>query len=732
MAGAQGYIATSTDAITWTQRTTGTTNTLVDVQYLQSVFYAVGQNRTILSSANGTTWTAVAVNVGRPEDFLTQIVYGGGKYIIGGYRTDGQGPLTYQSTTGAGNSWSIVGGFGVFGNTNINKLVFLNGKFIILTSTTVVFTSTDGITWTNITATMSVTLPNSTTTTVGNSNYFNTVYYDGTKYYWCGYSTYNSGGYGAIFTSTTLTALTLQNNPLNFTANKSYLLNGRHFIAGNEGIASSTNGTSYSFPTGSFNALAFNGTTYVGVGAISANGNVFTSNTFNSNTWTNKTLVPQKELYGIVHDGTKFVAVGNKSVIASTDGTTWTSIATPAETFACLAYGGSKFVTGGYATDYSGYFLKYSSDGTTWITASTANVNFFKIRYVNGVFFALGLDNDYPASSGIIMRSTDGIVWVNITPGNLNFNVYTYNDVTWDGTKYHFLGADANYDFFTLSTATPATTTSYANKGTISNMPVGISLGSGWGEGAIAHKNGKFVATAIDNTLGVAYLVYSTDGISWTTSSLVDKSSINDIVIDNGVFRLVGSGDEKVTVEFLSTLPLRIVSYNAKLTFNGTAQLNWVTATETNNSYFEVLRSADGINFTPIGKVSAAINATQEKQYSFTDLSPLAGTNYYQLLQYDKDGKKTSLGIRTVKVSQKAGAISVFPNPSNGVFNVNFEANSYQKAELIDLAGKVLMTRVIGRQESTMGFNISNLPTGIYNVKLSGTGKLERKQIVKE
>ena|GEM_PF-6630734 len=54
------------------------------------------------------------------------------------------------------------------------------------------------------------------------------------------------------------------------------------------------------------------------------------------------------------------------------------------------------------------------------------------------------------------------------------------------------------------------------------------------------------------------------------------------------------------------------------------------------------------------------------------------------------------------------------------------------KVELIDLAGKILMTRAIGRQERTMSFNISNLAAGIYNVKLTGNEKLARKQIIKE
>jgi hypothetical protein len=180
-----------------------------------------------------------------------------------------------------------------------------------------------------------------------------------------------------------------------------------------------------------------------------------------------------------------------------------------------------------------------------------------------------------------------------------------------------------------------------------------------------------------------------------------------------------------------TSLPVTVVSYDAKLNTNGTVQLTWLTASETNNSYFELQRSTDGITFTTIGKVTGAGNSTQEKRYDFIDLSPLAGTNYYKLLQYDKDGKKTDLGVRSVKVLLKENELTVYPNPSNGIVNVSFDINSYQKVELVDLTGKILMTKTIGRQASTISFDISDLSAGVYNIRLTGERKLAIKQIVK-
>ena len=656
--GENGYIATSTDAITWTKRTTGTTNTLVDVQYLQNVFYAVGQNRTILSSSNGTTWSAVTVSSGTATDFLTQIVYGGGKYIIMANSSTGQGPMTYQSTTAAGNSWSAIGGFGVFGNTHLNKIAYLNSQFILITSSTAIFTSSNGTSWSNISGTMTVTNPNSTTAAVGNGNYFNNVYYNAGTYYWVGYSNYNGGAYGAIFTSTNLTALTLQANPINIIANKSYYLNGKHFIAGNEGFATSSNGTAYAFPYGSFNSLAFNGTTYVGVGSPSLSGGVFSSTTFEGNTWVNRSLAGQRPLYGVVHDGSKFVAVGDKTVISSTDGSTWSSLATPTDVFTCLAYGGSKYVVGGYAADYSSYFLKYSSNGTTWTTANSTSITYFKVRYVNGVFFALGIDNDYPASSGVIMRSTDGITWTNVTPTGLAFNVYVFSDVTWDGTKYHFTGADAAYAFFSISTATPTTTSSYSNKATISNLPSGVVLGYTWNEGCVSYSGGKYVGSVIDVTTYETYLVYSSNGTSWTSVATNDKSVVSDIIVENSKFRMVGTGDEKITVAFAptntaptftnATNTLSVCQNAAATSINSLLQITDTDASQTET--FSVATAPNNGGSITAGTTVASGTNVSPTGWSYTPANGFSGTETFTIQV--SDGTVTASKTITVTVNQ--------------------------------------------------------------------------------
>ena len=56
--GENGTILTSSDGTTWTSRTSGTGLSVLGVQYVNSTFVAVGRGGLILTSADGSTWTS--------------------------------------------------------------------------------------------------------------------------------------------------------------------------------------------------------------------------------------------------------------------------------------------------------------------------------------------------------------------------------------------------------------------------------------------------------------------------------------------------------------------------------------------------------------------------------------------------------------------------------------------------------------------------------------------------
>ncbi len=209
----------------------------------------------------------------------------------------------------------------------------------------------------------------------------------------------------------------------------------------------------------------------------------------------------------------------------------------------------------------------------------------------------------------------------------------------------------------------------------------------------------------------------------------LDGDSKPDLAVAN-------SGSRSISVirnADIAATPVTLVGYDAKLNINGTVQLNWTTASEANNNYFELLRSANGVSFSSISKITGAGNSAQKQQYNFIDQSPIAGTNYYQLLQFDNDGKKTDLGIRAVNVSlNNSHELSMYPNPTTGIVNLSFEGAIYQKLELVDLSGKMLLTKPIRQQESQIIIDISHLSPGLYTISLKGERRIIRNKIIKK
>ena len=63
--GNSGTILTSSDGISWTSRTSGTSSGIEGVTYANSTFVAVGNGMIILTSTDGTSWTSRSSGINR-------------------------------------------------------------------------------------------------------------------------------------------------------------------------------------------------------------------------------------------------------------------------------------------------------------------------------------------------------------------------------------------------------------------------------------------------------------------------------------------------------------------------------------------------------------------------------------------------------------------------------------------------------------------------------------------
>lgn len=223
----------------------------------------------------------------------------------------------------------------------------------------------------------------------------------------------------------------------------------------------------------------------------------------------------------------------------------------------------------------------------------------------------------------------------------------------------------------------------------------------------------------------------SSDGSTWTAipAGGVNTSNNTVTVTGNNVYKpfwtLVGNSDP---------LPLTLISFTAKPMNDKRAMIEWVTATEVNNDFFTLERSANGTDFEPIGIIDGAGNSSSTLTYYFIDESPLPGLSYYRLMQTDFDGKTSYSEMRPVRFEDgKTTPFSVFPNPSNGQFNIMFdEENAPEDISVYDMSGKLV--RLI-KSSQTNGFapglisvDCSDLGAGIYFV--SGGDKQMQKIVI--
>ena len=86
-----------------------------------------------------------------------------------------------------------------------------------------------------------------------------------------------------------------------------------------------------------------------------------------------------------------------------------------------------------------------------------------------------------------------------------------------------------------------------------------------------------------------------------------------------------------------STVPVEFLHFDAEHTQQG-IQLNWSTASELNNHFFEIQKSLYGRDFVPIAEVSGHGTTQQIKHYKYTDID-VQPNPLYRLRQVDYNGE---------------------------------------------------------------------------------------------
>ncbi len=422
--------------------------------------------------------------------------------------------------------------------------------------------------------------------------------------------------------------------------------------------------------------------------------------------------------------------------------------------------------TGWYAGRPWGKILKTTDGGDTWVEMCNIGcVEFFDLKFLNNsVGFALA---SVCLEAGKIMKTTDsGITW---------------NYLVTSDSIYFFTGMNVldeqNIILADRNSILKTTNGGISWERILSNLPEGyfykiqfITPQLGWGliESTLYKTtNGgiDWIAKAtpvsrfffINSNIGwyssgSAIYYTSNGGSDWLQQNLNNINPINDIFFINESIGWASGNNGTILYTENGGLPVEFISFTSKL-INNAVHLNWITATETNNSGFEILKykGQSGKNkvknedWNVIGFIKGNGTTTEKQFYSFVDNNVEPGKYSYRLKQIDYDGSfEYSKEIEVeIGMPDKFELYQNYPNPFNPTTKIRYSIPSVEThsgasqqnvlLKVYDVLGNEIATLV--NEEKQPGkyeveFDGLRLASGIYFYRLTAGSFIQTKKMI--
>lgn len=192
-----------------------------------------------------------------------------------------------------------------------------------------------------------------------------------------------------------------------------------------------------------------------------------------------------------------------------------------------------------------------------------------------------------------------------------------------------------------------------------------------------------------DKSLSVGNSVYNSGGSDWSLQSSTPGS--------------LNSNQTSGNVD----LPIELLSFNARVQASGVL-LTWVTASETNNDYFELERSAKGKTFTTLSKIQAQGNSNQTQVYRYMDNAFEDQIIYYRLCQTDFDG--TTRTLKTIEIQPEGAAPDLDADMiSDNTVNIKGIRGNKLGISIYDLAGRLVYSKGIQPGSGSYHFKLPRI-----------------------
>ncbi|MCE7071034.1 T9SS type A sorting domain-containing protein [Dyadobacter sp. CY327] len=174
-------------------------------------------------------------------------------------------------------------------------------------------------------------------------------------------------------------------------------------------------------------------------------------------------------------------------------------------------------------------------------------------------------------------------------------------------------------------------------------------------------------------------------------------------------------------------LPVILTSFTASK-IEGFSQLEWLTSSESEASYFEIQRFKIPLDWVKIGEVQASGESNDKRSYSFRDTVPGPGQNLYRLKMIDQDTYYTYSKVASVTFESLSRPF-LYPNPFADAVYLSGELQGRNAVEIYNITG----LQVFSESEfPTKGVSLKHLAPGVYTFRIiSDDGHSFTERVVK-
>lgn len=230
------------------------------------------------------------------------------------------------------------------------------------------------------------------------------------------------------------------------------------------------------------------------------------------------------------------------------------------------------------------------------------------------------------------------------------------------------------------------------------------------------------------NASSPANTIKLSDVIIFTSNVTMVNSTIPGTVL--GAASASSSRSNKNFSNF--TLPVTLNYFKVK-SEEKKVTLEWSTDLEINSDYFDIERSSDSKNWSRLGSVKAAGNVSVSQAYTFSDLSPLSGENYYRLKIVDLDSRYEYSPIKSITINSLNATLSTYPNPASKVLNIEVPqtASKGYLIRLINRSGQVVHSQKYSGSTNIISLSVGNFAEGAYIVEVTNdAGKRQSRNVL--